>query len=49
MLCQFLTNIIMSVVWHRILVPIDFCNEDIQASDATSDMKVANIESLLAH
>ena len=37
----------MSVVWHRILVPIDFCNKLIQASDATLDMEVANIESLL--
>ena len=38
----------MSVVWHRILVPIDFCTKVIQASDATLDMEVANIESLLA-
>ena len=38
----------MSVVWHRTLVPIDFCNKVIQANDATLDMKVANIESLLA-
>ena len=37
----------MSVVWHRILVPIDFCKKVIQASDATLDMEVANIESLL--
>ena len=42
------TCIIMSVVWHRILVPIDFCNKVIQASDTTLDMEVANIESLLA-
>ena len=41
------TCIIMSVVWHRILVPIDFCNKVIQASDAILYMKVANIESLL--
>ena len=40
--------IIMSVVWHTMLVPIDFCNKVIQASDATLDMEVANIESLLA-
>ena len=38
----------MSVVWHRILVPIDFCNKVIQASEATSDEEVANIESLIA-
>ena len=37
----------MSVVWHRTLVPIDFCNNIIQASDATSDMEASNIESLL--
>ena len=38
----------MSVMWHRILVPIGFCNKVIQASDATLDMEVTNIESLLA-
>ena len=37
----------MSVVWHRILVPIDFCNKVIQASDATLDIEVTNLESLL--
>ena len=42
------TCIIMSVVWHKILVPIDFCNKVIQASDTTLDMEVENIESLLA-
>ena len=42
------TCIMISVVWHRILVPIDFCNKVIQASDATLDSEVANIESLLA-
>ena len=36
MLCQF---------W--ILAPIDFCNKFVQASDATLDMEVANVESLL--
>ena len=41
------TCIIMSVVWHRILVPIDFCNKVIEASDTTLDMEVANIKSLL--
>ena len=40
--------IILSVVWHRILITIDYCNNVIQASDATLDMEVANIESLLA-
>ena len=34
------TCIIMSVVWHRILVPIDACNLVIQASDAISDMEL---------
>ena len=38
----------MSVVWHRIFVPIDFYNKVIQAGDATLDMEVANKESLLA-
>ena len=42
------TCIIMSVVWHRILVPIDFGNKVIPASDATLDMEVANTKSLLA-
>ena len=41
------TCIVMSVVWHRILVSIDFCNKVIQASDATLDMEMANIESLI--
>ena len=40
--------IILSVVWHRILVSIDFCNKVIQASYATLDVEIANIESLLA-
>ena len=44
---RFFTCIIMSVVWHRILVPIDCCNKVIQASDATLDMEVANIEGLI--
>ena len=39
----------ISIVWYRILVPIDFCNKVIQASDAILDMKVANIENLLVH
>ena len=42
------TCMIMSVVWYRILIPIVFCNKVIQGSDATLDMKVANIKSLLA-
>ena len=36
----------MSVVWYRILVPIDFCNKIIQASYTALDTEVANIESL---
>ena len=35
-------------MWHRILVPIDSCNKVIQASGATLDMEVANIESMHA-
>ena len=42
------TCIIMSVVWYSILVPIDFCSNVIQASDATLDMGVTNVESWLA-
>ena len=39
----------MSVVWHRILVPVDFCNKFIQASDAAAlGMEVANTKRLLA-
>ena len=41
------TCIIMSIVWHRILVPIDICNKIIQGNGATVDMEVANLESLL--
>ena len=37
------TCIIISVVWHRILVPIDFCNNVIRAIATTLDMEVANI------
>ena len=37
----------MSVVWYRILVPIDVYNNVFQASDATLDMEAANIESSL--
>ena len=34
----------MSVVWHRVLVPIDFCNKIIRAIDTTLNMElVANI------
>ena len=38
----------MSVVWHRMLVLIGLCNNVIQASYATLEMEVANIEGLLA-
>ena len=41
------TCILMAVVGYRNLAPIDFATI-IQTSDATLDMKVANIESLLA-
>ena len=44
---RFFTCIIMSFVWHRILVSIDFCNKVIQASDATLNIKVVIIKSLL--
>ena len=37
----------MSIVSHRILLPFNFCNKVIQASNASLDMKVANTESLL--
>ena len=42
------TCIIILVVWYKILVPIDFYKKVIQASDATLDVEVANIESLLS-
>ena len=45
---SFPTCIIMSVVWRRTLVPIDFCNKVIQGGDVTLDREVANIKSLLA-
>ena len=42
------TCVTMPVVWYRILVSIDFCIKDNQASDATFNMDVATIGSLLA-
>jgi len=33
----------MSVMWHRILVTIDFCKKVIQDSDATLYMEVTKI------
>ena len=42
------TSIIMPVMWYRKLVPVDLSNKVIQASDATSGIKIANTESLLA-
>ena len=39
--------IIMSVVWYKVLVPIDFCNKVIQARDANLNVEVSNISSLL--
>ena len=38
--------IIISVVWHGVLIYFYFCNKLIQASDTTLDMEVVNIESL---
>ena len=48
MLREFLYFIKMSVVWHTILVYIDFCSNVNHASDKSSDMKVENTESLFA-
>ena len=39
--------IIMSVVWYKVLAPIDFCNKVIQARDATLDVEVSNVSRLL--
>lgn len=33
--------VIMSVVWYKVLVPIDFCNKIIHARDATLDVEVS--------
>lgn len=37
----------MSAVWYKILAAIDICNKVIQARDATLDVEVSNIETLL--
>ena len=39
--------IIMFVVWYKVLVPIELCKKVIQARDATLDVKVSNVSSLL--
>ena len=39
--------IIMSSIWYKILVQIDFCNKVIQARNATLDVEVDNINHLL--
>ena len=40
--------IIMSAVWYKILIPVEFCNKVIQARTATLDVEVVNIEQLIA-
>ena len=37
----------MSAVWYKVLAAIDICNKVIQARDATLDVEVSNIETLL--
>lgn len=37
----------MSAVWHKVLAAIYICNKVIQARDATFDVEVSNIETLL--
>ena len=39
----------MATTWFKILIVIDNCNKIIQARDATVDVEVNNIESLLQH
>ena len=39
--------VLMSAVWYKILAAIDICNKVIQARDATLDVEVSNIETLL--
>lgn len=47
-LSQF-TCVIMSSMWLKILVEIDHTNQVIQARDATIDVEVSNLRSLLEH
>ena len=37
----------MSAAWHKILAAIGICNKVIQVRDATLDVEVSNIETLL--
>ena len=37
----------MSAVWYKILAAIDICNNVIQARDATTDVELSHIETLL--
>ena len=39
--------VLMSAVWYKVLAAIDICNKVIQARDATLDVEVSNIETLL--
>ena len=43
---RFFTCIIMSVACHRMLVPIDFCNKVIQASDATLNRESSKLRNV---
>ena len=39
--------VLMSVVWYKILAAIDICNKVNQARDATMEVEVSNIETIL--
>ena len=39
--------VLVLAVWYKVLAPIDICNKVIQARDATLDVEVSNIETLL--
>lgn len=39
--------VIMSVIWYKVLVLIDFCNKVIEVRDATLDVEVSNIKGLI--
>ena len=43
------TCLVMATTWFKILIVIDNCKKIIQARDATVDVEVNNIESLLQH
>lgn len=36
--------VIMSVLWYKVFIPIDFCNKLIQARDAILNVEVSNIK-----